>query len=378
MIRLNPTLVGFLVKEIKQTLRDPRMRLMLFLAPIIQLTLFGVALSNEVRNIRLAEVMAPGDEMAQVIYRRSLASGWFIEPSAQGGAAHQAEGEIEPFDWLASGRADAVLVMPPGGLTHEAQRGEGRLQVLIDARNVLRAQAIENYLKAIVREVASERLGTGELPKPAIRFDLRPLYNPTFETSVFMVPGVMSMLVCLITILLTSMSLAREREMGTFETLIAAPVHAWEVVLGKTLPFVLIGMVQVPLILAAGVVLFGLPVRGPVLLLIVASFFFVTTTVSIGIMISTLAKNQQQAMLGGFLFLFPAVLLSGLMFPLENMPQVLYALAQLNPLTHFIALLRNILLKGGDLRFFFIHSGVLAALAVLCAMAALRRFRTRL
>jgi ABC-2 type transport system permease protein len=367
-MRLNRTLLGFIVKEIRQTMRDKRMRVLLFVAPIMQLTLFGVALSNEVRNIRLAASFKPDDEITRHIVEKSLASGWFLPTTVTSSDA---------FEWLRSGEADAVLVAPPGGLTQAVERGGGDLQLLVNSQNVLRAAAVESYIKSIVNQTVTQ-YHQGRATPPILSVDVRTLYNPTFDTSVYMVPGVMSMLVCLATIQLTSMSLAREKEIGTFETLIAAPVHPWEVVLGKALPFLILGMIQVPLILGAAVALFGIPMRGPFILLIVSSFFFIVTTVSIGVLISTITKNQQQAMLGGFLFLFPALLLSGLMFPLSNMPLFMRVFAEVNPLSHYIALLRNILLKGGNLDFFFVHTAVLMTLALICIVLAFRRFRTRL
>jgi ABC-2 type transport system permease protein len=245
----------------------------------------------------------------------------------------------------------------------------------VNAKNVLRAQSVETYLRSIARRVA---LPADFENRPGLRFDVRSLYNPTFETSVYMVPGVLCILVCIVTILLTSMSVAREREIGTLETLLAAPVRPRDVVLGKTVPYVVLGMAQLPLILGAAMFLFGIPMRGPLLMLLIAGFFFITTTVSIGLLISTQAKNQQQAMLGGFLYLFPSVLMSGLMFPIENMPLAMQWLAQLNPLTHFVGLLRNILLKGGDPGYFVTRTGALALLASVTVTLALRRFRTTL
>lgn len=357
-------LVGFFQKEIRQTLRDFRMRMILFAAPVFQLTLFGVALSNEVRNVRLAAQYAPSDQASRDIYERAIASGWFIPAQVTG---------QDPFEWVRSGEADAVMISPPTTLLHDVEHALGQMQLLINSQNVLKAQAVERYIKAITQEVLSQP--GKNLPIP-IQFSVRPLYNPSLETSIYMVPGVMCMLVCIITILLTSMGLARERESGTLETLISAPVHPWEVVLGKTLPYVFLGMCQIPLILAVAVFLFSVPVRGPISLLMIASFFFVLTTVAIGILISTIAQNQQQAMLGGFLFLFPAILLSGLMFPIENMPLPMWIMAEVNPLTHFIGLLRNILLKGGNLEYFLIHSGVLALSAGVCVLVALKKFRT--
>lgn len=372
MKRYLRTLKGFIRKELLQTLRDPRMRMMLFVAPLVQLVIFGVALSNEVKNIRFAAVYDSSDWLAQKVYQRSLASGWFVPARVSGS---------DPFEWVRSGQADAVMVTPPRGLSQEVSEkihtGGAPLQLLVNAQNVLRAQGVEVYFKSILGEVFQDPQNP-LLPTdsaPGLNFEVRTLFNPTMDTSMYMVPGVLSMLVCLITIILTSMSVAKEKEVGTYETLQAAPLHSWEILLGKMLPFILLGLVQVPLILAAAVLFFHLPVRGPLLELMGATFFFVVTTVSIGVLISNIARNQQQAMLGGFIFLFPAVLLSGLMFPLENMPLPMYWLAQINPLTHFIDLLRNILLKGGNGNYFLVHAGLLSLSALFCALLALRRSR---
>jgi ABC-2 type transport system permease protein len=356
---MNPTLLGFIRKEIRQTLRDYRMRVVLFLAPVFQLTLFGVAQSNEVRNVRLAAVYKPSDQKMQEIYQSSVSSGWFVPTEVKGN---------DIFEWIRSNQADAVLVAPEMGLSKGLNKGEAQLQLLINAQNVIRAQAIERYMTTIVDKVMSKN------QKSPLEFKIRALYNPSFETSIYMVPGVMSMLVCMVAILMTSMGVARERESGTLETLLVAPIERWEIVLGKTIPYLLLGLCQIPIILLVAIVVFSVPMRGSLFLIFFTSLLFLMNTVSIGLMISTIAINQQQAMLGGFLFLFPAILLSGLMFPIESMPWIMRMIAELNPLTHFIGLLRNIMLKGGDFNYILIHCSALVILSIVCVWIALRRF----
>ncbi|MGE5085816.1 MAG: ABC transporter permease [Bacillota bacterium] len=357
------TLRGFLKKELRQTLRDPRMRILLFVAPCVQLTVFGLALSTEARNIRLSVSGSPVDTELQQIYRDCLASGWFIPAKV---------GTSDPSTQIQSGEADAVMVAPPGGLDKALGRQDRGLQLLVNATNVTRGQSIERYFLAIVN--ARHRLETFA----PIQFDVRVLYNPAMRTALFLIPGVMSLLVCLITILLTSMSITKEKELGTFETLIAAPVKPQEIILGKTIPFVILGLSNIPLILGVSVFFFGMPMRGSFLALGISSFAFVCCTVGIGLLISTLAKNQQQSMMGGFLYLFPSVLLSGLIFPVENMPWALRIFAIINPLTYFIELLRNIMLKGGDLRLIATNVLILASMALVLIVISWRRFRTTL
>ena len=364
---MNRTILAFLRKELSQSLRDPRMRIVIFLLPIIQMTVFGLAISTEIRGIRLAAVHAPADAAARQLADRFYASGWFVPATGSG---------QDPYRLIASGRADAVLVAPTGGLTKALGRGPASLQLLVNATNATKARSIESYAAAIIAgETAPDRPGA---PQPGIELDVRILYNPAMESSIFMVPGVMGMILCLVTIILTSMSLAKEKELGTFETILAAPLRPWEILLGKTLPYFLLGLADAVLVLAAAVVIFSVPVRGPLWMLALASVVFVAATVGVGTLVSTISANQQQAMLGSFLFLFPAVLMSGLMFPIENMPPAILWVAQLNPLKYFVTLMRDIMLKGGDGRVFATNLSVLVLMAAAVGAASYRRFRQRL
>lgn len=365
MNRRFQVLKSFVRKEILQILRDKRMRIVLFVAPLMQLVIFGVAISTETRNVNLALFAKPHDVLTRDLYQRALQTHWFI-PARISGA--------DPFAWIQSSEADAVIVGPTDGLGRSLSSGKGTIQLLINAQNSIRAQAIESYLKVIANSVYHD--ADGGRNWGGVQFSVRALFNPTMETSMYMVPGVMSMLMCLITILLTSMSVAREKEMGTIETLTAAPIDSWDLMLGKTIPFIILGAVQAVLILVFAVVAFGLPIRGPIGFLFFASLLMITATVAIGLLISTISKSQQQAMLGGFIYLFPSYLLSGLMFPIENMPIYIQPIAYINPLTHYIGLLRNILLVGGDSHYFYTHILVLFVIAIVISFFAFRRFRS--
>lgn len=368
---MNPTLLGFLKKELTQALRDPRMKIILFVMPIVQMTLFGVAVSNEVKNIRLAAVFDSKDAVLRGVYERAIRGGWFVPARAVGAVAR------DPFELIRANDADAVLVAPPGGFTRALGRGDARLQLLVDATNVTQAVAVEGYMREIVARTLAEEAGLPRAPPP-IRFDVRVLFNPSLNTSIFMVPGVMTMLMVLTTLVLTQIAIVREKELGTFEMLISAPVSRSEVIFGKTLPYVAIGMTNLPLILAVAVLVFRVPMRGSFAALVIATLAFVCTTVSMGALISTFCENQQQASMGGFLFIFPAFIFSGLIFPVENMPPGVRWIAFIDPLAHYLSLLRNIMLKGGDVRTLAWHTGVLAALALISGLASFRRFRTSL
>ncbi len=257
-------------------------------------------------------------------------------------------------------------------------RGSAQLQLLVNAENPIQARSVERYMQQILLNVLLRDgpHGTGASgTAPLLQIDVRLLYNPSLRSAIFMVPGVMSMIVCVLTILLTSMALAREKEIGTFEMLISAPIQTWEIIAGKTLPYFILGLLDVPLVLLVAVLVFDVPIRGPMWELGLASIAFVAATVCIGMLISTFAKNQQQAMLGGFIFLFPAILLSGIMFPVDNMPLWLKLVVYVNPLTYFAALLRNILLKGGNPSLTFEYIGFIAVSGAAALWISFRRFK---
>lgn len=363
------TIIGFLKKEFAQVLRDPRMRIILLVIPVIQMMMFGFAISTEIRNIKLGSVYNPNDRVMRRIEERSFSSKWFIPALGRGTLNELNAG---PDEQIRSGRADVVIIPPPGGITRAMDRGEGQVQLLIDATNVIRAQSIERYMQSIINEVLRDEFHIA--PTSPITFDVRILYNPALESAIFMVPGTMAMILCIVTILLTSMSIAREKEMGTFEMIISAPVKTWEVLLGKTIPFIIIGMINAASIFILAILVFKVPMKGHIWQLGISTFSFIVTTVSIGTLISTFAKNQQQAMMGGFIFLFLSNLLAGVMFPIDNMPFMMKVAAYSNPMTYFVKLLRNIMLKGGSPELVWPYVGILIAMAIFTASISYKRF----
>lgn len=364
------TIFGFIRKEFAQVLRDPRMRLILFVIPMIQMAVFGVAISTEVKNIKLATLYSPDDTLLRLIEEKSLNSKWFIPTEYHGVPSHQLS---DPTSLLESGEADVILIAPEGGLTTAFQRGEGKVQLLIDATNVIRAQSVERYMHSIINDVIQNELHQGtSMP---INFDIRILYNSSLESAIFMIPGTMAMILCIVTILLTSMSIAKEKELGTFEMIISTPAKTWEILLGKTIPFIILGMINATSIVILALVVFNIPMRGSFLDLFLATLAFIITTVSIGTLISTFSKNQQQAMMGGFIFLFVANLLAGVMFPIENMPLLMKIVAYSNPLTYFVKLLRNIMLKGGAPEVVWGSIGILLLMSLATVSLSYRRFK---
>ncbi|MFC1501292.1 ABC transporter permease [Elusimicrobiota bacterium] len=365
---MNLTLLGFLKKEFIQTLRDPVMRVFIFAVPVIQLTIFGYALSTEFKDLKLASIHKADDYIGRQITQRIYGSKWFIVPKIS---------SEDPEEILKLGQADAVLVMPPEGTAKAIERGEGKLQLLIDSQNATKARVIESYLNQILSGFAKEKFSE-KLPDPPLIFDIRTLYNPSLKTSIFMVPAIMTMIICIVTIILTAMSLAREKEMGTFESIVSAPLKNIEIILGKTVPFVILGLADAFIVILAGVIIFDVPIRGPVILIAISALVFVCSTVSIGMIISTFAKNQQQAMMGSFMFLFPAILMSGVFYPIENMPSIIKFFAYFDPLKYFISILRNIMIKGANPELVITNLAVLVLMTLVILYISARRFHQTL
>jgi ABC-2 type transport system permease protein len=377
---------AFIKKELVQALRDPRMKFMLFVTPVVQLIIFGLALNSDVKNIQLYARPMANDVLLTDIRRDALAGGWFVK---SGSSEAMAAEDIKKF---INGRTDLALYTPEGGLTEQFERGYGHLEAVIDGADLIRARGIYGYLGNIVSRVVDERLGrtdtydfmreSGDVPQDVvvqpIEFAVRILYNPELETSYNLVPGVVCMLICVITIMLTSMSIAKEKEIGTFETLVSAPVSVTEILLGKTIPYIIIGCVNLPFVFFIAVACFDVPMRGSYFFLALATFFFVVSTVAIGTMISTICRNQQQAMMGGFIFILPAILISGTIFPVDNLPLSLKILSYLDPLMYFNILLRNIMLKGGDPFILASYIGALFLIAAVSTAMAFKKFKLHL
>ncbi len=377
---------AFVKKEMVQALRDPRMKFFLFVTPMIQLAIFGLALNSDVKNVKFYAKPMINDQLFRDIRRDAVASTWFV-PIA--GSEEMNGEDIEKFR---SGSLDLELYAPEGGLTRAYEKGEGEIEAVIDGADLVRGRGIHGYLTNIVNEAVGARKGRtssmdfaveaqtkpSETQHQPIYFATRTLYNPELETSYNLVPGVICMLMCIITIMMTSMSIAKEKEIGTFETLISAPVSVKEILLGKTIPYFIIGCVNLPFVFFVAVAGFDVPMRGSYLWLAVATAFFLITTVAIGTMLSIIAKNQQQAMMGSFIFLMPAILLSGIMFPIENMPWPLQVVAAFNPLKYYATLLRNIMLKGGDYYVLVTRTLALIGISIVCVTTAFKKFRLHL
>jgi ABC-2 type transport system permease protein len=335
-------------KELLQLRRDRMTLAMMAVLPIVQLLLFGYAINTDVRHIPTViydqDHSAASRELAQ-----SLRVTGFYDLLGE----VRSYAEIE--DALRSGRARAALVIPVKYAANLRAGRASQLQLVVDGSDPQTVGSAVNTASGLVATRSSELLlakltragvaspGAGLEP---IRLEPSTWYNPELRTAVFVVPGLIGVILTMTMVMLTAMAIARERERGTLEQLIVSPVRRVELVLGKILPYTVIGYVQMTLILLAGRLVFDVPLVGSLQLLYALAFLFIAANLALGLFFSTLAKTQQQAMQMSFFFLLPNILLSGFMFPFESMPRPAQVISQALPLTHFLRIVRGITLKG--------------------------------
>ncbi len=367
-----------LVKEFIQTFREPRMRGVVFVMPLVQTLVFGYAVTTDVRHIRTAVYDLDGSVESRELVSRFAASGYFTIVEHIG-----RERRVEEL--LDRGVTQAVLRVETGfGRTIRSGR-TSPLQVIVDGTDSNTAGIVLAYASSISaaysRQVVVTRAARGaqEWRAPAaLDVRSRAWFNESLESRNFYVPGVIAIVVMLITLMLTSMAVVREQEIGTMEQIIVTPIRPVEFILGKTLPFAAIALADVVLVAAIGVLWFEVPIRGSVPLLFFGTALYLLTTLGIGLIVSTVSRTQQQAMMGTFFFYLPAVLLSGFMFPIANMPEVVQWLTYLNPLRYFLVIVRGIFLKGVGMDVLWPQLASLAVMGVATLAIASRRFHKTL
>lgn len=366
-VRALRQLRAVMVKEVRQTFRDRRMIFVMFLAPLVQLVLLSYAVNFDVD--RVPTVVVDGDRTpTSRAHLDRLAADGTLRVVARIHDLPRAEHMLE------EGGAAVVLVVEPGYARRLARRETARVQVILDGadstRSNVAASAVARYFAAATIARAGGARGAALVP--------RTMYNPRLLTPLYMVPGVASMILLMVTTVLTAMGLARERETGTLEQVMVTPISPATLLLGKLAPFVAIGLFDFLLAIAAGMLLFDVPLRGDVTFLFGCTALYVVCTLGTGLMISSFSASQQQAFLGAFLFMLPAILLSGTMSPIRSMPDWLQAVTLVNPLRHFIEIVRAVMLKGAGLGELQTQVAVLAAFAVVVFSVAALRFRKQL
>ena len=359
-----------LIKEFLQTLRDPRMRSVLILVPIIQSLIFGYAVTTDVKWVPIAVLDLDQTPVSRDFISRFSSTGYFeiVEHVYNRRRLHEL---------LDRGKVKAVLQLDSGFAGAISAGRSAPVQMLIDGTDSNTAGIVMNYTSSIVNKF-NLSYRTSSVVAPAIELRTRGWFNENFESRAFYIPGVIALLLALITLMLASMAIIREKEIGTMEQIIVTPITKAEFILGKTIPFALIGFVDVFLITGVCVFWFEVPIRGSLLLLLASTALYILSTLGLGLFISTISATQQQAMMATFFVFFPAVLLSGFIFPISNMPVAIQWLTYANPLRYMLIIIRGIFLKGIGLEILWPQMAALAVLGTTLLFIATQRFKKTL
>lgn len=339
----------------------------LFFIPTVQMVMFGIALTSETKNINMA-ISGGHSAIARQVQAKAMESGWFGNVFET--AAHN------PADLLIDGETECVLVFPPEGAAATFEKG-GTAQLLINAINAQRAQQVNAYVSQLLSRVAEELSGQSGQSSP-LRIEMRIMYNHYMDTKNFMVPALAVMASFIVILLVCAMSITKEKETGTMEKLISSPISTQEILAGKIIPYFIIGIAIMGIMLAIGILGFGLPLRGKMWQLVLNAVVLDACALAIATLISTVAKSQQQAMMGCILVLLPFILLSGILFPVSNIPPAFRWICYLDPMMYGAANFRNAMLKGGDPQLFWLNSGITAAMAAALFAAAWKRFKNKI
>ena len=379
---MNLTIWHIMKKEVIQTFRDRRMVAIIFLAPVLQTIIFGYAVNLDLKAqptiIADLDRSATSRDLVQAIANHD---GFAVV----GYASTHDEAEAE----LLAGNAALALLIPQG-FADAMSRNHAEVLVVMDgsdSNTALRAgqeavQILNHRVLAVQQARVGEALAAQNIALegllPQLRLDSRAWFNPQLATALFFVPGVLALVLMVVTMLLTAMGLTREKEVGTLEQIMVTPVRPIELMLGKTLPFALMGLAEVAFIVSVANLVFDVPVRGGLLPVLASASLFLMTTLGLGLFVSTIAATQQQAMLTAFFILLPALMLSGYVYPIENMPAPVQVLTVVNPLRYFIELNRGIMIKGAALVDLWPSALKLALLGAAVLWGAAGRFHKRI
>jgi ABC-2 type transport system permease protein len=359
------------IKEFIQILRDKRMKAIVFVVPVLQTLVFGFAVTTDVNNIPTAIMDLDRSFESRELVRRFTSSGYFT--------ITERPASPDEFQNLLDRSLVSVALQINRGFSADLKRNyPASLQVIADGTDSNTTTVALDYAGRIIKRYSLDlaRAGGGHLA--AIDVRQRAWYNPELKSKNYNVPGVIAMVIMLTSLLLTSMAVVREREMGTMEQLMVTPLRPVELILGKTIPFAIIAFIDMIFITVLGVLIFSIPINGPLWLLPLSTAIFLLSVLGIGLFVSTVAKTQQQALMASFLFYMPAILLSGFIFPIENMPLIFQIVTYANPLRYFLVIIRGIFLKGNSYTILWPQMLSLFVLGAAVLMLSTFRFRKRL
>jgi len=377
-------ILGFIKKEFVQMFRDIRMRIVLFAPPLIMMLVFGYAINTDVKNIRVIVLDEDRSSESRKIIERFSSSGYFyvvryITESSE------ADGYFD--------RSEADVYIHIGvGFEKKIKNSKGsEIQVIVDGTDSSRSSmilaSVNSILQDISREYLREKLTLSiiksqfRIPPPlpkGIEIKERILFNPDLSSRNFYLPAMLGLVISMITVVLTSMSIVKERETGTIDQIIVSPIKPLEFIIGKTIPYVLIGFADTFLISLLIILWFNVPFNGSFVFLLLVSFAFLLSTTAVGLYISAVSTTQQQALLSVFLYFMPAMMFSGFVFPVDAMPEVVQWVTLINPMRYYIEIIRGIFLKGIGINILWVQFLVLSSIGIFLFYLSARRFARHL
>lgn len=362
---------GFIIKEFYHIFRDVRSMIILFGMPVVQVLLFGFAISTEVKNAPVAILDHSNDYVTQQISNKILSSGFFIR-------GDEVRNEKQIHEIFRKGKVKEIIIFESDFAKNLEKNKEGHIQLVADASDPNTANLIVNYTQAIINNYQQEYFSDLSMPVE-ISTETQMLYNPGLKSVFMFVPGIITILLMLISAMMTSISIAREKELGTMEVLLVSPLRPLQIIVGKVLPYVLLSFINAVTILLMSYFIFGMPVKGSLLLLLLESILFVVMALSLGIFLSTVSKSQQMAMmLSMFALMLPTILLSGFIFPIENMPVPLQVLSNIMPPRWFIIIIKAIMLKGLGLAYIWKETLIIFGMTLFFIALSIKKFKIRL
>ncbi|MCB0742283.1 MAG: ABC transporter permease [Ignavibacteriae bacterium] len=341
------TILHIIKKEFLQFKRDPKMFGIVLIAPIVQLLFLGYAATLDVNNVHILFMDQDKTETSRNFIERFESSGFFS-------IDYYADSYDELTTQINKANVLVAFVIPKDFSQNINRNETVKLQAIFDGSDGNTASIAAGYIGKIISEYSIDivmdyrnKRGIKVQPVGQISAEIRTWYNPYLKTRYFMVPAIVALLLSIITILLTSLAIVKEKEIGTLEQIIVTPIKSYQLIIGKLVPFLILGLISVVLVITMMGVIFSIPVRGSITFLFVASFFYILSTLGLGLFVSTISKTQQQAMMIAiFAIMMPMIYLSGFAFPIENMPQILQGVSYLIPLRYFITIIRGVVLKG--------------------------------
>ncbi len=364
-------LLAFIKKEFFHIFRDPRIMLILFGIPVAQLLIFGTVIKSEINDLHIAIYDQSLDETTQQITNKLLSSGYFL--------LDENLDNLEGIDAIfKKGKVREVIVFEHDFGKKLVKEGSAKMQLIADASNPNTARLAISYTTAIVNDYIN-KLNPGVQMPMQIKPEVRMYFNEEMKSSYMFVPGVMAMILMLISAMMTSISITREKELGTMEVLLVSPLKPAQIIIGKVVPYLLLSIANAFIIVMMGRFVFGVPITGSFILLMSETVLFILMALCLGIFISTLAKNQMVAMFISMVALMlPTLLLSGFIFPIKNMPLPLQIFSNLMPAKYFIIIIRGIMLKGVGLLYIWKETLILLGMTLLFIALSVKKFKIRL